>query len=77
MAKLSDMLLRTLIEAECPSCEYVFEIQMLDARVQAFRRCPCCRQLIRLVDSGGSMYGELEDVDRAMESFERTLKDLF
>jgi uncharacterized protein with von Willebrand factor type A (vWA) domain len=77
MAKLSDELLRAFVDAECPSCEYPFEIQLLDARVQAYRRCPCCRQLIRLVDRGGSMYGELEDVDRAMEELEQTLKDLF
>jgi hypothetical protein len=77
MAKLSDMLLQTLIDVECPNCAYPFEIQVLDARVQAYRRCPCCWQLIRLVDGGGSMYGELEDVDRAMESLDRTLKDLF
>lgn len=76
MANLSDTLLRELIEVECPNCKYPFEIQMLDARVQAYRRCPCCYQLIHLIDHGGSMYGELEDLDHAMEGLNRTLRGL-
>jgi hypothetical protein len=77
MVKLSDMLLQTLIDVECPSCAYPFEVQMLDVRVQAYRRCPCCWRLIRLVDGCGSMFGELEDVDRAMESLQRASRDSF
>ncbi len=77
MARSSDTILDSLIDINCPSCAYSFEIQVVDARVQAYRRCPCCRRLIRLVDSGGSMYGALEDVDDAMAELERTFKDLY
>jgi uncharacterized protein with von Willebrand factor type A (vWA) domain len=74
MDELSGMFLRELVAIPCPSCGYQVEVQLLDARVQAYRRCPCCHVLIRLVDSGGSMYGELEKVDEAMAELDRALR---
>jgi hypothetical protein len=74
MPELSDMLLRELVAVPCPSCGYQVEVQCLDARVQAYHWCPCCRVLIRLVDGGGSMYGGLEEVDEAMEELDRALR---
>ena len=72
--RLSDQLLQHLIEIECPSCNYPFEIQLVDARTQVYRLCPCCRTRIRLVDAGGSMFGELEAVDNAFDDLERTVR---
>ena len=68
------MMLRELIAVPCLSCGYHVEVQLVDARVQAYRRCPCCRVLIRLVDSDGSMYGELEEVDEAMNQLDQALR---
>lgn len=75
--KPSDQLLQQLIEINCPSCNYPFEIQLIDARTQVYRLCPCCRTRIRLVDADGSMYGELEAVDNTFDDLERTLRRMF
>lgn len=75
--KLSTEILNSLIPFACPNCNYELEIQLLDARVQAYRYCPCCRVRIRLIDSDGSMYGQLEAVDLAMHKFVEELKRIF
>lgn len=75
--RLSGELLRDLIEGSCPSCGYGFEIQLIDAYTQVYRRCPCCRTLIHLIDSGGSVHGAMQDVDAAMQSLTKTMKGLF
>jgi NAD-dependent SIR2 family protein deacetylase len=77
MKRLSDQILGQLMEIECSSCSYPFEVQILDARTQVFRHCPCCRQLIHLIDGGGSTYGALESVDNAVDELQRTLRRLF
>jgi len=74
MARLSDGILRQWIDVDCPGCDFGFEVQLLDVRVQAYTRCPCCRQRIRLIDGGGSTFGALEDIDQAMRSLEQTLR---
>lgn len=70
-------ILKSLIAFPCPQCGYEVEIQLLDARVQAYRFCPCCRERIRLVDSDGSLFGALEAVDLAMKDFTNSLKGMF
>ncbi len=75
--KLSYQLLQQLIEISCPSCNYSFEIQLVDARTQVYRLCPCCRVRIQLVDADGSMYGEFEAVDEAFDDLDRTLRRMF
>jgi hypothetical protein len=73
----SDRLLQTFIEVGCPSCGYQFEVQLTDVRTQVYRYCPCCRQLIHLIDSGGSTFGALESIDNAMDDLQRTLRRMF
>ncbi|WKX09985.1 hypothetical protein [Streptomyces sp. NL15-2K] len=75
--KLSSKILASLVTFPCPRCRYKVEIQLLDARVQVYRYCPCCRARIRLVDADGSMFGGLEEVDLAMEQLTKALKGLF
>ncbi|MFE7461023.1 hypothetical protein [Streptomyces sp. NPDC057554] len=75
--KLSAEILQTLVSIPCPSCGYEVEIQLLDARVQAYRYCPCCRNRIHLVDADGSLFGALEEVDLAMDQLTKALKGLF
>jgi hypothetical protein len=69
--------LNTWIGLPCPNCSYEFEVQLIDARVQAYRRCPCCRELIHLRDANGSMFGALESIDNAMQSLDDTLRRMF
>lgn len=75
--KLSVEILNSFVPYACPMCSYELEIQLLDARVQAYYYCPCCRVRIRLIDSDGSMYGELEAVDLAMQELTEKLKRMF
>lgn len=75
--RLSDQLMQGYVEAECPVCEYPFEFQIIDARTQVYRHCPCCRTVIHLIDHGGSTYGALEDVDNAMNDLNQQLRRMF
>lgn len=75
--KLSAEILQNLVSFPCPDCGYEVEIQLLDARVQAYRYCPCCRVRIHLVDVDGSLFGALEDVDLTMDQLAKALKGLF
>ena len=70
-------LLGQLIEIPCPQCEYTIQIQMVDAHTQVFRRCPCCKTLIHLVDGGGSVHGAMKAVDEAMDDLSSQLRGLF
>jgi DNA replicative helicase MCM subunit Mcm2 (Cdc46/Mcm family) len=75
--KLSSEILASLVAFPCPRCGYEVEIQLLDARVQAYRFCPCCRSRIHLVDADGSMFGAFEEVDLAMQQLTSALKGIF
>ena len=77
MANLSDRVLRNFVSFSCPRCTYSNEIQILDARVQAYRRCPCCHILMRLVDRDGSLFGALEDVGDQLQQITDALKGMF
>lgn len=74
---LTESLLREYIDVPCPACNYVFAVQLVDVRTQVYRRCPCCKRLIQLIDQGGSIFGAMESVESAMQELENTLKGLF
>ncbi len=74
---IADSLLSEYIEVPCPACNYVFAVQLVDVRTQVYRRCPCCRGLIHLIDHGGSAFGTMQSVDSAVQELEKTLKGLF
>ena len=73
----ADTLLAQLIDVNCPNCDYSLEIQLVDVRTQTYRRCPCCRWLIRLQDGGGSTFGALKDIDNAFNNLEKTIRRIF
>jgi hypothetical protein len=64
---------RTLIDVACPRCGYAIEIQLLDATVQAYRWCPCCRVQLHLVEDG-SASNAVTDVESSLTAFLRSLK---
>ena len=74
---ITESLLREYVDVPCPACNYVFAVQLVDVRTQVFRRCPCCKGLIHLIDDGGSTYGAMESVENAMQELKNTLKGLF
>src|SRR3954462_9253249 len=75
--RLSDGLMQSFIEVGCPTCAYEFEVQLVDVRTQVYRYCPCCRQLIHLIDAGGSTFGAMESIDNAMNDLDRSLRRMF
>lgn len=65
------------IDVDCPACGFSLEIQIMDVLCQVYRRCPCCRSRIHLVEAGGEMHGALASVDSAFDDLERNLNRLF
>jgi hypothetical protein len=74
---ITESLLRAYIDARCPSCNYVLEVQLVDARTQVYRRCPCCRNLVHLIDYDGSVYGATGAVERAVQEIEKEWRRQF
>lgn len=74
---ITESLLRAYIEARCPTCNYALEVQLVDARTQVYRRCPCCRNLIHLIDYDGSMYGATGVAERIVQDIENEWRNLF
>ena len=68
---------RVLVEVLCPRCGYGVEVQLLDARTQVYRWCPCCRGRIHLVEPDGSVSVGVDVVEEAMQSLQETLRRAF
>jgi hypothetical protein len=65
------------IDVTCPLCAFQFEVQLLDARTQVWRWCPCCRVRIRLIEPDGSVSLGVADVEAAMRDLEKTMRNVF
>ena len=74
---ITESLLREYVDVPCPACKYVFAVQHVDVRTQVYRRCPCCRELIHLIDHGGSTYGAMQAIESVAQELANTLKGLF
>lgn len=70
MSTLSHSLLQSTVDVDCPECGYSLEIQLTEVRAQVYRRCPCCRVRIHLLDGGGSTYGALEGIENEIQKLE-------
>jgi hypothetical protein len=68
---------RIMVEVPCPWCRYGIEIQLLDARTQVWRWCPCCRVRVRMVEPDGTVSGSIRDAEEAMRSLEDTIGRMF
>jgi hypothetical protein len=66
-----------LVDVPCPRCRYHVEVQLLDARTQVYRWCPCCRGRIHLVEPDGSVSVGIDAVEGAMQSLQETLRRAF
>ena len=67
-----------MVQVPCPVCGYGVEIQLLDARTQVWRWCPCCRVRIRMVEPDGSVSGAIAGAEDAMRSFfEEAIRSTF
>jgi hypothetical protein len=66
-----------MVYAPCPVCGYGMEMQLLDARTQVWRWCPCYRVRIRLVEPDGSVSGSLAGVEDSLQSLADTIRKAF
>lgn len=65
------------VEVPCPRCGYHVEVQLLDARTQSYRWCPCCRGRIHLIEPDGSVSVGLDAVDDALHALQKSLRRAF
>lgn len=66
-----------MVNVPCPVCGYGIEIQILDARTQVWRWCPCCRLRIRVVEPDGTVSGSLSGAEDALQSLADTIRRAF
>ena len=66
------------IDIKCPKCNYSFEIQMIDARLEKVVYCSNCKCSIHLKDSNNaSVHTSTRDINNAFKELDKTLKNLF
>jgi hypothetical protein len=54
----------------CPLCGFEVSFQYLDAATRVWRRCPCCKTIIRLEDPEGLM-NALRQMDRLISEMSK------
>ena len=54
------------VQFACPRCEYVQDVQLLDARLERRIFCPGCKSIIQLVDQDASTHTALEQADHTV-----------
>jgi len=65
------------IDVNCPKCNYAFEIQMIDARLENVVYCHNCKCSIKLRDESASVHTSTRDITNAFNELDKTLKNLF
>jgi hypothetical protein len=65
-----------LIDFPCPACSYGIAIQLVDARTQVWRWCPCCRSHVRIIEDGSVSVG-IDTAEQALRELQKTMEDLF
>ncbi|MDH6304356.1 uncharacterized Zn finger protein (UPF0148 family) [Parabacteroides sp. PF5-5] len=65
------------IDVNCPKCNYLFEIQMIDARLEKKVYCPNCKITIKLQDKDASVHTSVKDINNALQELNKSLNNLF
>jgi len=68
---------KTWISINCPKCNYSFEIQLQDAKLESKVYCHNCKCNIHLVDSNASTSRGIKSIEDTFEDLNNTLKKLF
>jgi len=68
---------KTWIPINCPKCDYSFEIQLVDAKLESTVYCHNCKSGIQLIDSNASTTRGIKEIEDAFEDLNNTLKNLF
>lgn len=61
----------------CPKCNYSFDIQLKDAKLESTVYCPNCKISIELVDANASAARSIDSIESALNDLNKTLKNLF
>lgn len=64
------------VDIECPKCNYSFEIQMIDARLEKVVYCPNCKCSIHLKDSDASVHTSTREINDVFKELDKTIKNL-
>ena len=68
---------KTWFQINCPKCNYSFEIQFMDAKLQSIVYCHNCKCSIHLVDGNASAACGIRKIEDAFEDLNKTIKKLF
>ena len=53
---------------ECPKCNYSFDTQIIQIRLQENVFCPCCKSTIKLIDEGSSVAISGRKINRSIDN---------
>jgi len=65
------------INAACPKCNYSFEIQIIDARLEKLVYCPNCKCSIQLKDESASVHTSTKNINNAINELNKALNISF
>lgn len=68
---------KTWFPVNCPKCNYTFEIQLQDAKLESVVYCHNCKCSIHLVDNNASVASGISSIEDAFEDINKTIKNLF
>jgi len=74
---ISGSLLTEWVEFGCPHCAYPVEVEIADVVAQTYSWCPACRSTIKLVDSDGSLFASLRQVDDEINALMDSIRRAF
>ena len=64
------------IDIECPNCNYLDQIQLIDVKTEKEFFCNNCKCKILLKDHEGSVHNGIESMNSAMKELAETFKKL-
>lgn len=62
------------ITLECPNCNYIDDIQIIDVKIEKIHYCNNCKVEIKLQDNEGSVHNGIESINKAFKDIENLLK---
>jgi len=63
------------IDINCPNCQYGFEVQMIDAKLQTTIICNNCKSNIKLVDETASVHNSINKISQSFKDLEDIFKN--
>lgn len=56
------------IDICCPKCNYPFEVQMIDAKLECLVYCPNCKASIKLTDNNASIHSAETELNNLFDN---------